>query len=594
MLYKVNNTGCLEDLSQRLHHSVIITSTESSDSLLRLPDEVIIEILLFYRDISSEDLFQDQDEGPGDPDSWWWFAPTAICHRLRDVVLATPLYWSLIDDAMFLRPRAVHTTLRLSHKTPLDIYVYVPIPFIDYPALPSVDIRYERGLKSFKMIAKEFYRIRTLKLAVPWDTLLTVVPMEPESNKFTALETLKILYFDDDSPYEGDDDDLVLSSLFSRTTASLRRCWFAAMFIDWGILSQISQSLTSLFINMGYFSSCEALLDVLERLPLLEELSFGPHRFEILQDGSLEHREPIVMGNLKSLSLQYTSVPDQKLLSFMPFVLFPPGVQVSISMSVEVPQLATYSPMFIPIRRLLLHGERYRNESIRATIEVTDGYDGASDFGVTIGTVKEAKGGDPAHHKYLTSDVSFRDRGPLVDQFITELIEVVVSEVYDVLDELSFGQLKCNTVGRLESLGPTFARTLIKAENIRLLQMEKGYFNYLLPALSPMDDGTIPVPRLCKLKLMGGGSGATVLDANVLYNCLTARLGRGYKLEELELESCKLRHQSPDIYSLLGDAVGKLVMSASVVDSASVFPFGHRLQLGPLAHALQLLQRELS
>ena len=174
-----------------------------------------------------------------------------------------------------------------------------------------------------------------------------------------------------------------------------------------------------------------------------------------------------------------------------------------------------------------------------------------------------------------------------------QAIEGMASEIYDTLDELIFTEIE-EVGGVRGSLGPTFARMLVKARNVRLLQIEEPYVTYLLPALSPMDDGTVPMPRLCKLKLGGTSFARTDVDAGVLYNCLLARLEKGYKLEELELESCKLRHQSPDIYSLLGDAVGKLVISAPAVDSASVFPFGHRLQLGPLAHALQLLQRELS
>ena len=84
-----------------------------------------------------------------------------------------------------------------------------------------------------------------------------------------------------------------------------------------------------------------------------------------------------------------------------------------------------------------------------------------------------------------------------------------------------------------------------------------------LPALSPMDDGTVPMPRLCKLKLGGTSFAKTGVDAGVLYNCLLARLEKGYKLEELELDQCKILHPSSDTYSLLGSVVDKLTVVPS-------------------------------
>ena len=175
-----------------------------------------------------------------------------------------------------------------------------------------------------------------------------------------------------------------------------------------------------------------------------------------------------------------------------------------------------------------------------------------------------------------------------------EATEGMVAEIYDLLDELRFEEIVSNQVREdVGSLGPTFARTLVRAKNIRLLQIDEPYMNHLFPALSPMDDGTVPVPGLRKLKLIGcptdqtdtafyadedgnvvnvGIDGNVSVDSkvdadvpvhyvkadlNVLYTSLAARLEKGYKLEELELVNFELPTQ--EIYDLLTNAVEKLI-----------------------------------
>ena len=97
-------------------------------------------------------------------------------------------------------------------------------------------------------------------------------------------------------------------------------------------------------------------------------------------------------------------------------------------------------------------------------------------------------------------------------------------------------------------------------------------FSLLFPALSPADDGTVPVPELRRLKLTSCPPELIDLDVevdiddledyvrvdvNVLYNSLAARLEKGYKLEELDLTDFEL--PTPDMYDLLSNVVDRLI-----------------------------------
>ena len=86
--------------------------------------------------------------------------------------------------------------------------------------------------------------------------------------------------------------------------------------------------------------------------------------------------------------------------------------------------------------------------------------------------------------------------------------------------------------------------------------------NHFLSALFPTGDGLVPVPKLHKLKVMGHSWDSRYhLDDDVLYACLKSRSESGFRLSELELESCKLQHPEPEyIHGLLDGVVDKLII----------------------------------
>ena len=152
-------------------------SAQPPDSLLRLPEELVIKIFFHYRDTSCKLSYVGVYPNwiRPDPAKQWWFVPTAICRRLRNILLATPLFWSLIDIDMFSRPRVVQISLRLSKQALLNIYASFE-SLRSRRELPTVlvtdlDQRYVSGLESLEHILKESHRIRILRLEIPWDAL---------------------------------------------------------------------------------------------------------------------------------------------------------------------------------------------------------------------------------------------------------------------------------------------------------------------------------------------------------------------------------------------------------------------------------------
>lgn len=534
---------------------------KSSEFLLKLPDELMVEIFLHYRNAQYNYLFigakESGTKGTNKPARQWWHVLTFVCRHWRDIVLTTPLLWSLIDPDAFSRPRVVDLIILRSQKTPLDVY-----------ATKSSTERSDLDLgvcrrqgESLKQILQESYRIRVLQIQIPWYIVTQTIMEEPSFQAFSMLEELKIstLYTSDE------DDGTIPSLLLLRTTKSLQRFSFTYIPINFNILTQSPRSITSLILGHGYFRSCDDLLDVIERLPLLEDLVLNLCDYPTPTDEVSKKRKPVEMGNLKTFHLDFRGSPDQGILTSLPFLSLPPEVSVHIEMHVYFTrdfQPASYPLTFSPIRHLLSH-ERYLQEEIRATIQVTDVYKGGR-FCVTIapavGTLDDGGPRDAVSRLYFHSAVLFKGFRSLVDHSVSDAIEGLSSQIFDVLAELSFEQL--DGEDPVQSLGQSFAQTISMATNLRLLQAEIPYMNHFLSALFPTGDGLVPVPKLHKLKVMGHSWDSRYhLDDDVLYACLKSRSESGFRLSELELESCKLQHPEPEyIHGLLDGVVDKLII----------------------------------
>ena len=175
-------------------------SAQPPDSLLRLPEELVIKIFLHYRDTSCKLSYVGVYPNwikPG-PAKQWWFVSTAICRRLRNILLATPLFWSLIDIDMFSRPRVVQIALRLSKQAPLNISAYFE-SLRSRRELPTVLVtdlnqKYVSGLESLEHILKESHRIRILRLEIPWDAFREVVLKEASHRHVIRMKTILMQY----------------------------------------------------------------------------------------------------------------------------------------------------------------------------------------------------------------------------------------------------------------------------------------------------------------------------------------------------------------------------------------------------------------
>ena len=285
-----------------------LNSTRNSKlTVSKLPVEIVVEILLYYRD----DTFKSQSDGENiykranrKGMHKWWLTLIGICRHWRRIALQTPVLWSTLVSSICLEPHALEFFLAQSVDHTLDVSIVLQ-SWID------------QGNNALVEIFRASKRVHSLsfELEDPDD--------EPQAlNMQTSFSSLE--YLEMDGTY-GEDFAHELLNHILPTARNLRTLILRHLVVEWHHLRPyLFPTITSLSFTGAYTQPTDqqySIWDVLVDLPGLESLSLvDGQRYNLLSEIPPVNKK-ITLTNLKYLEIvgQYgTVVPWLELISSRP------------------------------------------------------------------------------------------------------------------------------------------------------------------------------------------------------------------------------------------------------------------------------------
>ena len=434
--------------------------------ILSLPNEIITDVFLYYRDISLSSISSQRKGVELDPSTSWWFVPTHTCHHWREVLLATPLFWTSLDTLISTCSDTLYESFERSCDLPLDITFKA-----DNFAKGRLKRKYT--VRVIKRILRVSSRIRRLILDVPIESqgsFMETVQCEP----FSQLEKLSIKW----SLFN---DCELTPAIFVPMPHRLRSITLVEQKVDREWLKTLPQTVTKLkikFPNRQSTLTCADILDVLENLPRLEilELVDIPMQFQIAN-------KRVKLPHLRSLHLEESH--SCSILFLLHSLSFPAKVTAKIECcdraNVSFPPAFLHS--IIPTFGIdLPHPEVDFNLSIEYRIfyqnklviqmdsDQTSVWPGAFELSIRL------QEGQPLWREFL---------------------ETIAHQLYPHAAKLSLMGLSKFRVTDV------FIEKLVRARNLKKIRLGQNDVAPYLPIMAPKPNEDIALPQLHEMWIVG-------------------------------------------------------------------------------------------
>ncbi|KAK7676750.1 hypothetical protein QCA50_020273 [Cerrena zonata] len=524
------------------HIAALSRAVNSKRPVSTLSDELLVDIFLCYRDISiiakEGTVATNGNQDEFDFTTWWWLVPTHVCHYWRMVALASPLLWRYLDDDVFSRPHLLDAALSRSYPAPLDISIQHALFASDN--LTSAGSWNADEKESLGKIMKESYRTRTLHIDMPRSLIVLQITQETSLPPFVILEDLHINAL---TPFgEGIPIPAILNSL----PCCLRSLSLKGVVIDWEMLGNLPPTVTSIqiiFPPRHPSSTCETILDVLARLPKLECLCLNK-----LPIGTQQASREVHLPRLKKLNL--SQAHSWNILSIIQSLSFPPGIDSTIGIKFN-PNNATPPLPLSSVFSQFGFSSLPEHTNAKHLLDSEGKIKVAPRHGLSFETFTETDTG--SWPRYFKFKLMICNERPTVDTSPwLEFIAAISHVVYPKIRNLLIG-------GGTDGLsGITFADNLLRANQLETLQMKHSSADrYLLEALRVLPDGTVPVPRLRRVKVWSRYIlPAYHINGEELCEILEDRRNRGYRLEEITInEPHLIDFNLPGTRQRLGEVV---------------------------------------
>ncbi|KAK7691808.1 hypothetical protein QCA50_005211 [Cerrena zonata] len=501
------------------HRRRIAALSRTVNSVFSLPNELVVEIFLYYRDISivPEVDSAGNHQQPFELAKWYWLVPTEICHRWRVVALACPLLWGYLDEDIFSRPPLLDATLHRSRSAPLDITIEYGL--FAYDEMTSADTWNEEEKESWGKILNESYRIRTFRLDLPQSLIQLQGMNEAPLRPFALLVDLHINAF---SYIKG---GIPIPAVLNSMPRFLRILSLRGVFVSWEMLGNLPPTVTHLQIKFPVQNppgTCEDLLNLLARLPNLERLLLK--RIPIGTQGA--RRDSMVnLPHLKRLDLSQSH--SWNIITVIQFLTFPPNIEATVRIKFNADNSVPPFPLSSVFTKFGLSSLPGDVKSDSINTEVT--WNPSARYGLSFETSTETCIGSwPRYFHftlYLCNERVFPDTSPWV-----EFIEAASVVVYPVLKSIFI-----ETLYQVLSQA-TFSGSLLRANELESLQMNHMTAGLsLLDAIRVLPDGTVPMPMLRQIFVRHGSWAGYHINGDDLCDIVVERHKRGYGPEEFEM-----------------------------------------------------------
>ncbi|KAK7676751.1 hypothetical protein QCA50_020274 [Cerrena zonata] len=450
-------------------------------SALTLPDELVIEVFLHYRDTSvvvndSEQLVQSGDkQDEFDSRKWWWLVPTQICHHWRVITLTNPLFWRYLDDDIFSRPPSLDASLLRSHSASLDISIYHGLFALKEETFADTWSQSEK--ECLGKILNETHRIRTLHLEMPRSLMRVYITEETRLRPFELLEDLHINAITHIK--RGPPVPAILHSI----PRCLRSLSLQGVSVSWEMMDNLPPTVTHIKIDFSPrnpSSTCENFLNMLAKLPNLESLCLK--KLPIGTDTVLKE---VNLPRLKRLHLSQSH--SWNILSVIESLSFPPNIEsiirVKFNSNNSIPPSSIYS-IFRKYNLTSLPLD-INPEFLRTSLEYNPNPGQGLSFTTSTNTCSDSWPRYFYFSAYLYGQLPSQDISPWYE-FIDSASHTAISVVESI--ELS-------GIYRVLSQN-TFSETLLKAGELETVTVDHVTAAlYLIEAIRVLSNSTVPVPN---------------------------------------------------------------------------------------------------
>lgn len=501
--------------------AVLSRAANSRQPALSLPDELIVDVLLYYRDVSILIEESGNKQAKLDSTRWWWLVPTHICHRWRMIAHATPALWCHLDKNIFSKPQLFEAALQRSRQLPLDVSIeYLPfgldkVTFEEYWSRDEKD-----GLGK---ILKEAYRIRQLHLTMPQSLIKTQMTKGTVLHPFAQLEDLRI---NASTPLGG---GILIPAIYEAIPQTLRTLALSGVVVRWDAAKSFPVSLTSLEIDFPpshQFGSYVDILNALEGLPRLECLCL--HRLP-LRFHPLEEPKAVNLACLKRLELSQSNAWD--MLSIIDNLSFPPNIDATIKFVFSTNHVETEDGLASVFTKFGV-STAPKNVTDQDAIYTSLIFN-PDNCELSFETSTETCTGSwPQYFKFSL----FLHGYHLVLSSGRDFIEAISLTVYPVISNIT-----------IEGLGnvlspEAFAMTFLQARNLERVQVDHdAAAGNLLNALRVLPNDVLPVPKLRTVTVRGspreGHRLSHCIRPSYLCEVLNGRLEKGSKLDEFRIHA---------------------------------------------------------
>ena len=487
--------------------------------VLSLPDELLVKILLEYRDVSIASLATFNRYNRWDYRVWWWCVPSQVCHHWRTVTCANPLLWRYINAEIFLNPPLLELALSRSRQAPLDISVV----YSTESEFPPGHLVLQKQRESLHHIFRETPRIRTLRLEVPQAPFSHQISTESVQSPFAVLETLHLRIA---AGFGGPED--ISPILLHSMTSPLRTLNLSGVVIDWEAMGNLPQTLSSIKVEFPPRNPAQAperILNLLERLPHLTLIHFTDIPITYHATDKL-----VSLPHLKHLTLSHSTSWYSMLL--VQGLILPPAMHrlaIHLGFSVNdsnppVPFHSIFSKFKSPSSDDESNAENLLKTQIAfcpdADLELSSALSLITQSRVPVGTW-------PLHFQFVLNLYDaldwVHDFPPWVD-----FLQAASFSVYPYTRSMTFiGSYMPISVSR-------FTRTLMLANRLEKLKMYHGDTDtHLAAALRIMPNNAVPLPKLQRITLKTHT--LTDIDGDALYTILKDRKAKGCLLEQVRI-----------------------------------------------------------